>query len=319
VLPDFLIIGAPKAGTTALHTALARHPELYFSPIKEPKFFLCDGRRPERQAGPGDAHSVQEWIWRQHDYEDLFADAPPHARRGESTPFYLYDRAAHLRIAELVPSVQMIVVLRDPVDRAYSNWMHAWSDGLEPVDDFLTACKLEDERVAAGWAPFWHYRRLGLYASQLEHLFRLFPRDQVHILRYKELVDTPVETLNAICALLGIEQNLLALVPPENSRNFVEPSRRNHALARIVRAGAGAAAYLPPQLWRKLSLPLIWALQRDGTTRPRLPVEHRRFLVRYFADDIHRLETLTGHRYDSWLSDHGRGAFATRQELSVAR
>ncbi len=174
-----------------------------------------------------------------NEYEDLFADAPPRARRGESTPLYLYDRAAHLRIAELVPEVQMIVVLRDPVDRAYSNWMHAWSDGLEPVDDFLTTCKFEDERVAAGWAPFWHYRRLGLYASQLEHLFRIFRRDQVHILRYKAR-RTPIDTLNAICAFLGIEQNLLGLVPPENSRNFAAPSLRNHALAWVMRAGAGA-------------------------------------------------------------------------------
>ena len=318
MLPDFLIIGAPKAGTTALHAALAQHPELFFSPVKEPKFFMCDGRRPEAQAGPGDAHSVQEWVWRRRDYEGLFAGAPPNARRGESTPFYLYDKAAHLRIAELVPNVQMIVVLRDPVDRAYSNWMHAWSDGLEPVDDFLSACKLEDERVSAGWAPFWHYRRLGLYGSQLEHLYRLFPRRQVHVLRYKDLVDTPIDTLNAICAFLGVEQNLLGLVPPENSRNFVKPSLPNHALARIVRAGAGAGAYVPPKLWRKLSVPLLWALQREGSTRPKLPVEQRRFLVRYFADDIRHLELLTGQRYDSWLSDHGRGAFATRH-LSVAR
>src|SRR5664280_3081429 len=75
-LPDFLLIGAPKAGTTALHAALAHHPDLYLSPVKEPKFFLCDGP-PPRGVGPGDAHSYREWVWRRDDYERLFDAAPP--------------------------------------------------------------------------------------------------------------------------------------------------------------------------------------------------------------------------------------------------
>src|SRR3954468_7363297 len=99
-LPDFLVIGAPKAGTTALHAALVGHPQLHLSVVKEPKYFLCDDRRPGRsgQRGPGDAHSAQEWVWRRDRYEALFDGAPSGALSGESTPFYLWDRAAHLRI-----------------------------------------------------------------------------------------------------------------------------------------------------------------------------------------------------------------------------
>ena len=96
-LPDFLVIGAPKAGTTALHAALARHPGLYMSEIKEPKFFLTDGPPPLR-GGPGDAKTYREHVWRTDDYEALFDPAPPGALRGESTPFYLYDRDAQRRI-----------------------------------------------------------------------------------------------------------------------------------------------------------------------------------------------------------------------------
>jgi hypothetical protein len=83
-MPDFLVIGAPKAGTTALHAALAHHPELYLSPIKEPKFFLTDGPPPAK-GGPGDALTYREHVWRQEDYEALFAAAPPGTLRGEST------------------------------------------------------------------------------------------------------------------------------------------------------------------------------------------------------------------------------------------
>ena len=77
-LPQFVVAGAPKAGTTALHAALATHPGLYLSPVKEPKYYLTDGRPPPRsgQRGPGDAHSAQEWIWRREDYLRLFDGAP---------------------------------------------------------------------------------------------------------------------------------------------------------------------------------------------------------------------------------------------------
>src|SRR5246500_2536350 len=191
-MPDFLVIGAPKAGTTALHAALSEHPGLYMSAVKEPKFFLSDGPPPTK-GGPGDALTYREHIWRRPEYEALFAAAPPGALRGESTPLYLYDRAAMRRIRETLPTARLIVILRDPVERAHSNWTHLWSAGLEPVGDFLRACAEEERRIAAGWASFWHYTGLGRYGEQLQYLFTLFPREQVLVLRYRPPVDAPAQ------------------------------------------------------------------------------------------------------------------------------
>jgi len=173
--PDFFIVGAPKAGTTALHAALSGHPGLFLSRIKEPKYFLCAQAPPPRSEhrGPGDAHSRREWVWRTTDYQRLFDEAPESTLRGESTPFYLASHDALIGIRTTVPHARLIAVLRDPVDRAYSNWMHLRSDGLEPEPDFLRALAAEPARVAAGWAPFWHYRGLGLYGAQLEQLLQL--------------------------------------------------------------------------------------------------------------------------------------------------
>src|SRR5262249_20978728 len=136
--------------------------------------------------------------------------------RGESPPFYLYDRDAQRRISELIPRVKMIVILRDPVERAHSNWTHLWSAGLEPVGDFVRACAEEDARVAGGWAPFWHYTRLGRYAEQLDHLFLRFPREQVCILRYRALLGTAALAPDDICEFLGVHQGIIARVPREN-------------------------------------------------------------------------------------------------------
>ncbi|HEV2929460.1 MAG TPA: sulfotransferase [Propionibacteriaceae bacterium] len=216
--PDVLIMGAPKAGTTALHAALARHPQVYASPVKEPKYYLCGDAPPPAYAGPGDAHSRREWIWRRTDYAALFAVAPPDSLRLESTPFYLYVSAARRRIAEELPEARLIVVVRDPIDRAYSNWMHLWVDGLEPVSDFVAAWHAEDERVAAGWAPFWHYRGLGRYGEQLADLLARVDRERVLVLRYWQLVSQPVATLNRVAGFLGIAEDQITTVPADNSR-----------------------------------------------------------------------------------------------------
>ena len=113
-------------------------------------------RRTRARATPT---ANQEWIWQRERYLALFDQAPEGALRGESTPFYLYNRDARRRIAADNPDAKLIAVLRDPVDRAYSNWMHLWMDGLEPRADIVEAVSHEQKRIDAGWAPFWHYQR----------------------------------------------------------------------------------------------------------------------------------------------------------------
>src|SRR6516165_2910294 len=243
-MPDFLVIGAPKAGTTALHAALARHPGLYLSAVKELKFFLSDGPPPTK-GGPGDALTYREHIWRRPEYEALFDAAPPGTLRGESTPLYLYDRAAMRRIRETLPGARLIVVVRDPVERAHSNWTHLWSAGLEPVGDFVRACDQEERRIAAGWASFWHYAGLGRYGEQLEYLFTLFPREQVLVLRYRRLVDGPAQTLDRICAFLGVQTGVVGEIPRENVTAHPEHTLGHLAASRAMRAGHAAGRVLP--------------------------------------------------------------------------
>jgi hypothetical protein len=311
--PDFLIVGAPKAGTTALHAALAQHPDVFVTSPKEPKYWLCDDAPPPAWSGPGDAHSQQEWIWRRSDYERLFEPAADHQVRGESTPFYLWSRGAHRRIAESLPDVRLIAVVRDPIDRAYSNWMHAWSDGLEPIADFEQAFALQDERIRAGWAPFWRYRDLGRYGEQLEHLLTYVDRERVLVLRYREIVDHPTATVDRACHFLGIPAGKVDRIPHDNSRNFVEPGWRPRVVGPLVRAGARLGALAPPQVWRHASTPLVTALSGSGEAhRPHLSAEQRARLLPSFAEDVKHLESITGGDFGDWLSTESRGSFRQR-------
>ena len=316
-MPDALLIGAPKAGTSALHAALAQHPQVFASRVKEPKYYLCGDAPPPAYRGPGDAHSQQEWVWRRPDYQALFTGAPAGTVRLESTPFYLYSPDARRRIAEDLPEVKLVAVVRDPIDRAYSNWMHLWSDGLEPEADFVAAWQAEDARVAAGWAPFWHYRRMGRYGEQLADLFERVERDRVLVLRYRQLVDQPVDTLNRVARFLGVAEDLVATVPPDNSRGYVEPGRRARLLGPVIRAGAAAGAYAPPQVWRRASKPFVAALQRGGPEqRPRLTPDQRAALLDSCADDIDTLESVLGESFADWRSAAGRGSFRERQRTA---
>ena len=316
-LPDFLVMGAPKAGTSALHAALAEHPQLHLSAVKEPKYYMCGDSPPPAYRGPGDAHSNQEWIWQRASYQALFDGAPPGALVGESTPFYLYNRDARRRIAADIPHARLIAVLRDPVDRLYSNWMHLRADGLEPCADIVEACRREPARVDAGWAPFWHYRRLGMYGRQVADLLDHFPREQVLLLRYRDLVERPEPTLRRVCAFLGVAPGELSAVPGDNSRPFVDEGVHTRVLGPVIRAGARAGALLPPQVWRRVSRPLVAQLHSRGSAaRPKLAPDQRAELLEPFLDDVALLEQVTGESFDAWRRHRDGESFQSRRDAA---
>jgi hypothetical protein len=308
-LPDFLLVGAPKAGTTALHVALAAHPQLYLSPVKEPKFFLTDGAPPRGPGGPGDARTFGEYVWRWSEYEALFDPAPAGTLTGESTTLYLRDPAAHRRIASVLPDAKLVAVVRDPVDRAHSNWTHLRSAGLEPEADFLRACELEESRAARGWGPFWRYVDLGRYGAQLEHLYSVFPREQVHVVLYRDLRRAPVSTLDGICGFLGVDTGVVGSVPVSN----VTAAAAQTHLDRLVAKVGPVLDRLPGPVRAPLTARVRRRLQREQRTRSPLTPDERSGLLPRYEEDIRLLEKLTGLELGHWREAHAH----TRPPLDI--
>jgi hypothetical protein len=303
-LPDFLVIGAPKAGTTALHVALASHPQLYLSRIKEPKYFLTDDAPPPTGGGPGDARTLRAQVWRRADYEALFESAPAGVLRGESTTLYLRDPEAHARIHRAIPHAKLIAVLRDPVDRAHSNWAHLRSAGLEPEGDFLKACDLEVERTAKGWAPFWRYIEQGRYGEQLDHLYTLFPKEQVLVLLYRDYREDPVGMIDRVCEFLGVRTGVVTDVPTENITSAPSHSAVNAVLRQVIRWTDRVEHHLPSWCGSVVTLPATMLLQREQKTRAHLTAEQRAELLPRFTADIALLESLTGRSFSHWVDPH---------------
>ena len=132
------------------------------------------------------------------------------------------------------------------------------------------------------------------------------------VLRYWQL-SHPDETLHRVAHFLGIAEDQVTTIPPDNARPFVEPGLRTSVLGHLIRAGAAAASYAPPQVWRRASKPLMSLLQHGGhTQRPKLAPEQRTALLEGCLDDIALLEETLGESFEDWRSAAGRGSFAER-------
>ena len=129
ILPNFLIIGAAKAGTTALWHYLRQHPEIYMSPHKEPRFFALYGQ-PVNFKGPGDKTRFK-FVTELQEYHQLFAGVQNEKAIGEASPWYLYVKSAAPAIKKMLPDVKLVVFLRDPVERASTNYLHVVNEGLD--------------------------------------------------------------------------------------------------------------------------------------------------------------------------------------------
>jgi hypothetical protein len=320
-LPNFLVIGAAKSATTALHAYLAQHPEIYMSPVKEPNFFAFEGQRP-RFRGPSKRDLGHGWWTRDRlrnaryelsivtlqRYQQLFARVRTERAIGESSVAYMDFPIAADRIRRRLPGVRLIALLRHPVERAYSKFRQFRRDGLEPLDDFAQALEAESHRVAQGWSPTWHYKRRGFYHAQLEPYYDRFDRAQIRIFLYEDFQARPVEVLRQIFRFLQVDESF---TPDTTQRHNVSAEPVRVARSRLIdllldtrNPVRSAANWLLPShvLWR-LRQRLLDAVGRTGASPPHgpLPGALRRELIEEYRSDILELGALIGRDLSRWL------------------
>jgi len=195
--PFFIIGGAPRSGTTWFYHALDRHPDLYMAkPVApEPKFFLVDNRYRR-----GLDYYRKTW----------FSDAPAGCLSGEKSTNYLESATAAQRIRENLPDVRLIFILREPCERAYSNYLWSRHHGKE-TEDFKTALDLEEQRERElpeqlRFARPHAYFSRGLYARLLAPYFNLFPKKQIFCLKQADIKTAPETALGRVHTFLGVPE-----------------------------------------------------------------------------------------------------------------
>ena len=301
-MPNFLVIGAGNAGTTSLYHYLKQHPEVYMSPVKEPKFFALEGELPDYR-GPGDMlvltrSPADRAVIDLDGYEALFRGVRGEKAVGEASPVYLCDARAPGRIKHYVPDARLVAILRDPAERAYSAYMHQVRDGRETLS-FAEALDAEERRTRANWSPGWRYTSEGFYHRNLARYHELFGRERVRVYLYEDLKEDPAGLMRGIFRFLGVDDSF---APDTSRRHNPSGVPKSRALQALLKRPNPLSATLKPLLPKGLRRRLTEGLQeRNLSKAPPLDPEVRRRLVETYREDVLRLQDLIGRDLSGWL------------------
>jgi len=290
--PNLFIAGAPRCGTSSLHSYLQGIPGIFMSRIKEPNYFS--------RVVIGDRHPMVKPIRNRDRYLRLFDGAGDAKVIGEATPFYLEDPEAPGLIHATVPEAKIIISLRDPVERLYSHYL-MMRNNRAAVGTFMQEIERglvhQGDRDMALLAP-----TTGLYSCQVARYLRVFGEEQVYVLILEEWARDVPRALAHILEFLGIDYDC---------GNFADPPQRRFAEARgpVVRylfgnrAISRASETIIPYRLRKL---VRNVLLMKRVPKPRIDDEAREFLVQYYRADVRRLELLLARRLP-WRNFRSRG------------
>jgi hypothetical protein len=314
VLPNFFLAGAPKAGTTSLYHYLAQHPQIYMSPIKEPCYFSLEFR-PENcssalrreveetqqelrryLAGPMPRRPFGGMVADWNDYLRLFDGARHEAAVGEASPGYLWSKTAAQHIRAKIPGAKALFILRDPAERAFSQYLHLRGTG-RVRRTFREQIEANLRNRSQEFSLEFPFLEFGLYAEPLRRYIDLFPTQNLCVQFYDDYRADPGAMFAAIFRFLGVDAQF---APDTSQRHLEGRAARAPKLARwaaecpVLRAAKGLAPAA------------VLAGARRVLFKPRekvaMSADDRRFLAGYYADDIRETAKLTGSDLSAWLA-----------------
>lgn len=314
-IPNFFIVGAPKAGTDLLYYELDQHPEIYMSPLKEPCFYSSEIRRENFDAqireqmsqaeeatrryiaGPMQQKRFGGVVSRGEDYERLFAGVREEKAIGEGSVCYLWSSTAPYAIAKDNPKARIVIVLMDPAERAFHQYLKSVSDGtvghaFHKHLDLAIACNQQKLGI---FHPFLDF---GNYAGQVRRYRECFPAEQIHLSLYEETQADRGAWLESVFAFLDVDCSYRpGPVEVPSTPHVPRFAGLSHAL-RLRQIKDMAKQILPKAM-------LDAARKKKRPTRehilPVLAPEDRARLVRYYREDILQLQDLVDRDLSAWL------------------
>jgi hypothetical protein len=305
--PNFFLVGAPKAGTTSLYYTLAQHPGIYVSAIKEPCYF-SDEIKPERLSSSlrrqheRDSKRLQEYLaeptlqtrfggvvrdW--DDYLRLFANARDEAAIGEGSVIYLWSQSASENIARQVPGAKIIIVLREPGERAFSQYLHGVGVGAISWS-FREHIHRNLKDRSGEICVHYPFLELGLYSAQVERYLDRFR--QVFIGLYDDYRRDGPGFIRQILQFLDVDPDVLL---PTDRRDLEAQVPRYPAIGLLRRWGIwGRAAHLSPRSLRPIFRRIL------SRARPTMEPPDRRLLTDFYREDVRKLAGLIGRDLSDW-------------------
>lgn len=297
-VPNFLIIGAARSGTTALCNILQQHPDVYFSPLKEPHFLAFNGTSVNFR-GPGDESLINSEAVTDFDgYCRLFDGVRNERAVGEGSVSSLYyHKPAIENIRQYTPDAKLIVLLRNPIQRAYSSFLYMTAHGYEPHSDFEQALNEEQHRIDSNWHHIWHYTQMGFYSEQLSAFREAFGEERMKVLLFDDLKSDPQATVRQLFTFLDVDPEFQPETSTEVNRSGIPRSRMlQHVLYRVkeqqrVKRALKAVVPLKVREW----------VRRANLSHPEISTAARERLKIVYRDEIAQLQDLLHRDLSRWL------------------
>ena len=284
-----------KAATTSLYTYLKQHPDVFMTAIKEPMFFNNFQKTNNFKLQGRKTRKITTF----EQYNALFKGVKNEKAIGEASPAYISNKDCPALINEHLPDTKIIAILRQPVARAYSNFLHARRADREGIADFETAFNKEKERKAKNWSPLYYYKGKGYYADQLESYYNLFPKENIKVLLFEEIVKNPIETSQEIFEFLNIDSSF---VPDTSKKANVSGTPKGMFGWLIMKLRYYS---LIPNIQFSKYLPqfIIQLLFKSAYKKaiPLNPEVKTRLTHKFYKEDILKLEKLIGKDLQHWL------------------
>jgi hypothetical protein len=289
VNPDFIGVGAAKAGTTTLHDILVQHPDIYLPSFKEAHFFDLDEN----------FEKGEKWYDR-----TVFGDYKNQRIKGEITPSYIYFDDVPQRIFDMFgPNTKLIFMFRHPVGRAWSHYRMHHLRGNDPLS-FEDALKAEPERLKGDYLSVSRYSYLdrGFYAKQLKRYLDFFPKDKMHFILFEDFVKDIPGHMKGVLEFLGLDQADLDYSVKSNRQAEMKSMR----LAKLVENPNKIKALLKPIIPSglvKKTRKKLKRLNEGKESKTKLdPKIRKETFKRYFEKDTTELAQLTNLDLSSWLT-----------------
>ncbi len=305
LLPDFLIIGAGKSGTTSLDQYLKQHPEIFIPRVKEPNFYGYENKTTEYfENDLSEIAHFKGSVTNLNGYLDLFRDATPGQIKGETSNTYLYHAEAPARIKYYNPDMKLIAILRQPAARLYSRYLHLARENRVPTENF-SDCLNKD-------SIWWKRNDLikeGFYFKNLSPFYKLFPREHIRIYLYEELNDHPAQVLQDIFRFLKVNPDFQPdLTIRYNQSGIIKNKFLNKIYGQKGIVSSGLKALFPKTAvdtfkQNAFIQKAINQLRGKNLAKPKLNSQISHSLTHdVYGKDIQQLQELIGKDLNHWLS-----------------
>lgn len=302
--PEYIIAGSAKSGTTALHLMLDQHPDAWMSPIKETNYFIHGfeptrrfvGHLGEQVLGDQDESDI---IDSQDKYAALFAHAPAGSLRGEASPWYLINPDVPKRIIEHRPDTRIVIILRNPGNVAFANFVHLVRDRAESLR-LSEVERIFDEAHYArdNLYPFCHHLRLPKYSEHLPAWIDAFPKEQLHLMVYEDFRADQRAQLSGLFGFLGLSDDVAIDV---ERRVNVSGMPRSAAVQSLLQGSRGlkkVVSMIVPKKPRRKIRSMIEAMNTGK--RVSMSDDIRARFAQLYQDDVAFVESLLDRRLKAW-------------------